>query len=252
MKLTILGSGTCVPYTERGSSGYAVDTGESKIMLDCGSGSTWKLAHAGINYLEIDHIFFSHIHPDHTGDLAAFLFASKYSHGSTYGTGREKPLNIWGGKGFVKFFEALKGAYDKWIEPEGLSVGELQPGIKEFPGFKLTSAKSAHIKSSLAYRIEAEGKSLVYSGDTDYSEDLIKLAWRADLLIIECALTEGSKHKGHLSPSGVSKIVNASRAERAVVTHLYPVCDQENVVGQIRENVNVEVIEARDLLEIEI
>ena len=252
MKLTILGSGTCVPYVERGSSGYFVQAGESKIMLDCGSGSTWKLAHAGINYLEIDHIFFSHIHPDHTGDLAAFLFATKYSHGSTYGTGRDKPLNIWGGKGFPKFFDALKGAYDKWIEPEGLSVGELQPGIREFPNFKLTAAKTEHIKSSLAYKIEAGGKSLVYSGGTDYSEELIKLAWNVDLLIIECALTEESKHKGHLTPSGVSKIVDASRAKRVVVTHLYPACDQENVIDQIRENVEAEVIEARDLLEIEI
>lgn len=252
MKLTVLGSGTCVPYVKRGSSGYVVETGESKLMLDCGSGSTWKLAHAGINYLEIDHIFFSHIHPDHTGDLAAFLFATKYSHGSPYGTGRKKPLSLWGGKGFPSFFSALKGAYDKWIEPEGLSVEELRAGPKDFADFKLTAARSEHIKSSLAYRIEAEGKSLVYSGDTDYSEELIKLAWNTDLLLIECALTQVSKHKGHLTPGGVSKIVNASRAKRVVVTHLYPVCDREDVVGQIRENVEVEVIEAEDLLEIEV
>lgn len=252
MKLTVLGSGTCVPNVNRGSSGYVVETGASKLMLDCGSGSTWKLAHAGINYLEIDHIFFSHIHPDHTGDLVAFLFASKYAHGSTYGTKREKPLGIWGGKGFIKFFNALQGAYEKWIEPEGLSVDELKAGPKEFPDFKITAAKTEHIKSSLAYRIEAGGKSLVYSGDTDYSEELIKLAWNSDLLIIECAYTQGSKYKGHLTPSKVIEIVKESRAKRVVVTHLYPVCDQENVVGQIRENVDVEVIEAQDLLEIEV
>jgi len=88
MKLTILGSGTCIPNKKRGSSGYLLETSVSKMLLDCGSGTTWKLEQIGINYLEIDHIFFSHIHPDHTGDLVPFLFATKYSHNKK----REKPL----------------------------------------------------------------------------------------------------------------------------------------------------------------
>ncbi|MCK5513778.1 MAG: MBL fold metallo-hydrolase, partial [Deltaproteobacteria bacterium] len=44
-----------------------LELSNSKILLDCGSGSTWKLAGLGINYLMIDHIFLSHLHPDHTG-----------------------------------------------------------------------------------------------------------------------------------------------------------------------------------------
>ena len=79
MKLTILGSGTCIPYSRRGPSGYCLRLRESSLMLDCGSGSSSKLAAAGINYLDIDHIFFSHLHPDHTGDLVPFLFGTKYS-----------------------------------------------------------------------------------------------------------------------------------------------------------------------------
>ena len=48
MKLTILGSGTCVPHSERGSSGYALEIPEARLLLDCGSGASWKLVRAEV------------------------------------------------------------------------------------------------------------------------------------------------------------------------------------------------------------
>lgn len=247
MKLTILGSGTCIPSAKRGSSGYLIETEDSKILLDCGSGTTWKLEKIGVSYLEIDHIFFSHIHPDHTADLVPFLFATKYNHYQK----REKPLNIWGGEGFIKFFDALKKAYDSWIVPEDLSVDEIRGGSENFKDFKITTTKVPHIDSSIAYKITSREKSIVYSGDTDYSESLINLAHKCDLLIIECALAKNEYElKGHLTPSEVIRTLNASQPKKVIVTHLYPECDKENVVGSIRNNVDTEVIEAQDLLEI--
>jgi len=95
MKLTILGSGTRIPNSKRGSSGYSLETPKSKILLDCRSGTTWKLEKIGIDYLEIDHISFSYLHPDHTGDLVPFLFATKYSHIKK----KRKTLILMGRKG---------------------------------------------------------------------------------------------------------------------------------------------------------
>jgi ribonuclease BN (tRNA processing enzyme) len=230
-----------------------LELSNSKILLDCGSGSTWKLAGLGINYLMIDHLFLSHLHPDHTGDLVPFLFATKYAYGSPYGSYREKPLYLWGGEGFLNFFNTLREAYKDWIVPEALNVDELEESTKEFNDFTLTSVRTPHIESSMAYRIEEGGKSIVYSGDTDYSESFIELSTDTDVLLIECALaSDESKLEGHLTPSKVIEIVNKSKAKKVVVTHLYPRCDQEKVVETIRANVGVEVIEAQDLLEIEI
>jgi len=249
MKLTILGSGTCVPNKKRGSSGYLLETPDSKSLLDCGGGTTWKLEKIGVNYLEIDHIFFSHIHPDHTGDLVPFLFATKYSHFKE----REKPLYLWGGKGFTSFMDSLKKVYGNWIEPDKLNIDELKGGSGTFEDFKITAVKVPHIDSSQAYKIESCGKTLVYSGDTDFSESLINLSHKADLLIIECALAnESLKMKGHLTPNEVVKTINEAKPKKVVVTHLYPECDEEKVVETIRNNVDCEVIEAQDLLEVEI
>jgi len=242
-----------VPYTKRGSSGYILELSGTKILLDCGSGSTWKLAELGINYLLIDHVFLSHLHPDHTGDLVPFLFATKYAYGSPYGSYREKPLYLWGGEGFINFFNTLSVAYKDWIVPDALNIDELNESTKEFNDFTLTSIRTPHIESSIAYRIEADGKSLVYSGDTDYSESFIELSTDVDVLLIECALANNKlKLEGHLTPSEVIDIINISKAKKVIVTHLYPRCDQEKVVETIRANVGVEVIEAQDLLVMEI
>ena len=160
---------------------------------------------------------------------------------------------MWGGEGFADFFDALKNAYGDWILPEGLSLEELGEGTRNLGAFTMTASRVPHIESSLAYRIEAEGKTLVYSGDTNYSEAVIELARDADALIIECALPdEQSKRSGHLTPPEVIEIANKSGARRIIVTHLYPVCDEMSVVERIRKSVRAEVIEARDLLQIEI
>jgi len=248
MKLYILGSGTCVPYERRGSSGYALKLSKSTLLLDCGNGTTWKLGRVGINYLEVDHIFFSHFHPDHTADLIPFLFATKYTKQSN----REKPLCIWGAEGFKVFFSALEKAYDGWIVPDCLDLGEIEEGIMKFDDFTLSVRKTLHIESSLAYRIESEGKSLVYSGDTDYSESLIELARDADTLIIECSMPDGLKVKGHLTPNEVVRIANESKAKKVIISHLYPICDEKNVIDKIRKEAKAETILAEDLLEIDI
>jgi len=218
------------------------------LILDCGNGTTWKLGKIGINYLEIDHIFITHFHPDHTADLIPFLFATKYSYGST----REKPLHLWGPPGFISFFSALREAYGEWIVPEKLEIKEIENNNLHFDDFNLSTEKTLHTENSVAYRVESEGKSIVYTGDTDYSESLINFSKNADALIIECSMPDGLKSKGHLTPSEVVSIANNSKAKRIIITHLYPICDDTNLFAFIRNKVEAEVTIAEDLLEIKI
>lgn len=246
MRLTILGSGTCVPYHRRGSSSYALQLPKSTILLDCGNGATWKLGKAGINYLAIDHIFITHFHPDHTSDLIPFLFATRYSYGST----REKQLHLWGPPGFITFFSALKAAYGDWIVPQGLIVNDIEKDNLRFGDFVLKTAHTRHTENSLAYRIDSEGKSVVYSGDTDYSESLVKLAEDADILLIECSMPDELKVEGHLTPAEVRRIADESGAKRVILTHLYPVCDERDLLALARNRIGSDLVVAEDFLEI--
>jgi ribonuclease BN (tRNA processing enzyme) len=246
MKLIVLGSGTSTPYKRRGSSGYALILPSSLLLLDCGNGVTWKLEAVGLDFLEIDHVFLTHMHPDHTSDLITLLFATKYS----YRKPRAKPLNIWGPVGLYGLFEGFTRSYGKWVMPEGVHKKEIEAGVMGFDGFEVRILGMLHGEASLGYRIESEGKSIAYTGDTDYCEAAVELASGVDLLIIECSVPDVYKIEGHLTPKDVSRIVDKARPKRVVLTHIYPEADEVDIVGEIREGVDADIIKAEDMMEL--
>jgi len=123
MKITILGSGTCVPLLKRSSCSVLVQIENNNLVFDSGPGTMRRLLRAGLTINDVSHLFYSHFHPDHIGELVPWLFATKYP--ETYR--RRQPFTIIAAKGFSAFYENLKIAYGHWIElgPDLLTVVEL-------------------------------------------------------------------------------------------------------------------------------
>lgn len=249
-RLTILGSGTCVPSLERSSCSVLLNTGESSILMDAGPGTIRRLLHTGTGIFDITHIFFSHFHPDHTGELVSFLFASKYPQTHS----RRTPLALVAGKGFANFFQGLKNVYGHWIElaPDVINVIELDHAAgasRSCRDFKLDAMPVNHNPESLAYRFTlGQGTSLVYSGDTGYSENLVKLARQADILICECALPDAFGVEGHLTPSLAGKIASLAQVKRLILTHFYPECDRVDIEKECRQTYGGPLVLAKDLM----
>jgi ribonuclease BN (tRNA processing enzyme) len=110
-----------------------------------------------------------------------------------------------------------------------------------------------HNEESIAYRITSSGgHSIVYSGDTGYSENLIDLAKNADLLICESAMPDSMQARGHLTPSLAGEIAARAGAGKLVLTHFYPECDQVDIEQECRKTYAGPLILAEDLLRIEI
>jgi ribonuclease BN (tRNA processing enzyme) len=109
----------------------------------------------------------------------------------------------------------------------------------------------AHISESVGYRIEfKDGKSMTASGDTDYCQNIVDLGFEADLLVLECSFPEGKKVDGHLTPSLAGRIALESRCKRLLLTHLYPVCDQFDIVNECRQVYKGEILLGEDLMRI--
>jgi ribonuclease BN (tRNA processing enzyme) len=254
MKITILGSGTCVPSLKRSSCSVLIEIAQSLLLFDSGAGTMRRLLEAGVTIDKLSHIFYSHLHPDHTAEIVPFLFATKYPH--TYR--RRKPFTIVAAKGFVDFYEKLKFAYGQWIElaPGLLSISELDTTGRDHLDcdlFDVDSLPMDHTDMSLAYRITGpDGRSIVYSGDTDLCDNLVTLAKGVDVLICESALPDEIKVPGHLTPSLAGRIASQAGVKKLVLTHFYPECDAVNVSEQCRKAYHGPLVLAEDLMEIKL
>ncbi len=194
VKVTILGSGTCVPSLARSSSSVLVEIEDKKLVFDMGVGTMRRLLEKRVRISEVSHIIFSHLHPDHSGEFVPFIFASKYPKNRR----RKFPLVIVGASGLGTFYENLKEVYGDWIDlGEGMmDIIELNNSSPDYlyMGFAdVYSIPMAHIESSIGYRLETpDGISVVYTGDTDYCKGVVDLARDADLLICESALPDST------------------------------------------------------------
>ncbi|MBN1881145.1 MAG: MBL fold metallo-hydrolase [Deltaproteobacteria bacterium] len=251
MKLVILGSGTIVPSPARSSPSYLVETRDATILLDMGTDPLRRITEVGVGVRDIDAVLMSHFHPDHSAGLVPYLFASKYAMGSI----REHDLTVIGGVGLNAFYENLKTAYDGWIVPEqyALELIEALPGEEYRIGDVTVGFSSvSHNPESLAFRLEADGASLVYSGDTDWSEDLISLASEADALILECSFPDDMKVPGHLTPLEAAELAERSGVGTLILTHFYPPVESVNLDAVVASRFSGSLIVARDLVTVEI
>jgi ribonuclease BN (tRNA processing enzyme) len=227
-----------------------MEIGGEKLLFDAGAGTLRRLQECGVSIFDISCIFFSHFHPDHTAELVPFLFASKYSEQGP----RKSPLTLIAGNGFSVFSQALKQAYGNWIELDAdiLSVIEMNtqaPDRRDFNLFSIITRPAAHNPESISCRIESpSGYSVVYSGDTDYTENLITLAKDAQVLICECSHPDAEKVHGHLTPSLAGGIAACARVQKLVLTHFYPRCDGFDIEKECRKTYTGKLVLAEDLL----
>jgi ribonuclease BN (tRNA processing enzyme) len=254
LTVIILGSGTCVPSLKRSSCSVLMEVGQSKLLFDSGPGTIRRLLEAGTTIFEISHIFYSHFHLDHSGEFVPILFSTKYPDGQK----RKAPLTVTAGRGFKHFFAKLGEVYGQWMElaPGLLIIKELDNRDRDahpFEDFSIESTPVVHNEESIAYRVSApDGTSVVYSGDTDFSENLIDLADGADVLICECAMPDEFKANRHLTPSLAGEIASRANVGQLVLTHFYPECDRTDIKSQCRKTYGGPLILAEDLMQIKI
>ena len=125
--------------------------------------------------------------------------------------------------------------------------------MQTFDSFTVQSIPVEHSRESIAYKITgAGGQSVVYSGDTDFSENLVTLARDVDLLICESALPDDLKTEGHLTPSIAGEIATRANVRKLVLTHFYPECDQVNIEKECRQTYDGPLVLAEDLMRIKL
>lgn len=193
--VTLLGTGSPPPVMNRFGPGVLVQAGGQTLLIDCGRGVTQRLAQAGLKLGTANKLFITHLHSDHIVGIPDLWLTGWLE---TPFAQRKGAFQVFGPAGTRNMMENLERAYewdirtriaDQKLATENLavSVSEIKEGIVyERDGVKVTAFEVDHgvlIKPAFGFRIDYGGRSAVVSGDTRFSENLIRYATGADLLI---------------------------------------------------------------------
>jgi len=245
--LTVLGSGTAVPSLERCSSGYLLRTPGFAALVDCGNGVLRQLLRTRQPYAELDAVFITHTHADHVADLVPLLHAL-----NLLDPPRTLPLHLFGPPGIVDFVERCVLPVSSSPTSYDVRIAEVEAS-SHFCDATVITSPTVHTRStaSVAYRFEVCGHVIVLSGDADTDPSLARLAYGADLLILDCSFPNALKTAGHLCAGECGRLAHMAQVHTVVLSHLYPTSVPDAVrVEECREHFAGEIILAEDLLEL--
>jgi len=249
MKLVVLGSGSSIPHPKRSSSGFWLETTAGTILLDCSASVPLRMAQERLDWANLDAIWISHFHLDHCAGLPPFLAGTK--HAESMKT-RTKPLRILGPQGVEKLISEFSAVnnYRLLEQPFPVEIVEVEE-LEQFeilPGVEAVAGKTPHTDESHAIHIrDIDGKTLVYSADTGFSEVIAAFANRVDLFILECTFIRDKPVKKHLELAEALFLIRKSKCKRSMLTHFYPEWDDVNFREEVAKiDPRSDVIEARD------
>lgn len=252
MQLTVLGSGTCIPRLERAEPSYLLKVGRELLLLDCSVDAKQQMLRSGAHPKDISRILITHTHPDHSAGLAGLF----WSYGASLPHGRKTPITVYGPKGFRQYFKLIMEKIVRNKMPFGITVKEMgnsKARVSSTGGsFTIESKIINHMKKvrSIGYRITPKGKVFVYSGDAEYSKNLVKLSRDADLLLLDCAKVK--PRADHLTPEECGILASQAGAKKVVLTHFYPDVERVNIKKLVRKNFKGKIAIAKDLMKVKI
>ncbi|SHN71962.1 MBL fold metallo-hydrolase [Bradyrhizobium erythrophlei] len=220
MQLRFVGCGDAFGSGGRCNTCFHVTGDGVNFLIDCGASSLPALKRQDIARDDIDLILITHFHGDHFGGLPFLLLDAQFSR-------RTRPLVIAGPEGIeARLAQVMEASFEnssKTKQRFDLDIVTLLPvTTARFGEVSVTPFPVVHGESGgpfLAYRIEAEGRIIAYTADTEWTETLVPLGHNADLLIAE-AYTFDRPVKNHLSLKALEARLADIKPKRLILTHM--------------------------------
>jgi ribonuclease Z len=220
MRLTFLGTGSPMPVADRAQTGslLTTDNNSRALLVDCGSGVLQRLAATEVGYEDISSVLLTHHHIDHVTDLLPLLKA-RWLAGETY-------LEIVGPAGTKRLIDDLLEIHEYLSDQIELRIREVGPTEFTVTDFDIEARRTEHSVDGLAYRITEptqeqdisadaqseesdadESATVVFSGDTEATNRIARLADGAAVLVHDCSFPDGVDVSGHPTPSQLEKAI---------------------------------------------
>lgn len=235
MRLTVLGKSPAWTDVGGACSGYLVEEGETVLLLDCGNGVFGKLRER-VAYREVEAVVISHLHGDHTLDLAPFSYALTIGGGSEERGEKPRLLTPLGGEAFMR---RLTGTWnDEELIVDAFAIEEYEPQSEHTVGtLAIRTHPVPHVGATHAIEVTAPaGSRIVFGADGRYSDELIAAAAGADLLIAEATLPDPDPDQDfHMSAEEAGRLAREAGAGSLVLTHVSDELDLDRALVRARE-----------------
>lgn len=214
----MLGSSTPYPSTDNPCSGYLVRSGTTTIWMDAGTGTLGPLQrHVRLD--ELDAIWISHLHADHSADLLTAYYALVFAD-----IRRPAPVPLYGPPGIAdRLAHYLTNGSTPAPIASAFEIHELHDGHTVRVGdLTITSRAMSHGIPAFGVRMASDSRALAFSGDTAPCANLIELAGDCDVLLCESESTAAPEHdeQVHHTPEDAGRTAASARAGRLVITHV--------------------------------
>lgn len=229
MRLIVLGCSGSGPGPESPASGYLIEAGDTRLVLDLGNGTLGALQRHTDPW-SLDAVAFSHLHPDHCADFASLVVYRRYHPRPPYDP-TAAPLPVHAPAGAHARFARAYAPSEQEVAATDLTdvftFGDLAAGAPVTVGsgpdtVTVTAYPVRHPCPAFALRVEHDGSVLTYSGDTAACDGLVEAARDADLFLCEASWPHDDANPAgvHLSGREAGEHASAAGARRLVVTHV--------------------------------
>jgi ribonuclease BN (tRNA processing enzyme) len=268
LSVVIIGSGSPKYNPKRSGPSVLISYKDTKILVDMGNGTQANLDKLGVGTKQLDGLFFTHHHLDHNEEFIP-IFIHCLIGGNTFTIAGPDPTSAF----VTNILNLYKEDIEYRMGKSGRTLNDVKSNftIKDLKGeetftlggIKVTCTKVNHTIYTVAYRFEADGKSIVISGDLSYSESLPVLAKNADYLVIDSGGTiqEGAqsnrrpnksgpqKERAHVNLDESSRMAKEANVKNLVLTHFNITnIDSAATVKEIRKNFEGNILFAADLM----
>lgn len=220
VQVQFLGSGDAFGSGGRFQTCILVKTSKTRFLIDCGASSLISIRRYSVNPNSISTILLTHLHADHFGGIPFFLLDAQFV------SKRLKPIVIAGPSGTRKRIEDLMETMfpnSSTIQSTySMEIVELEPEQpQKLDGMTVVPYLVEHPSGSppLALRVECDERTITYTGDTEWTDSLLKAAHNSDLLIAEAYFLE-KKVKFHLDFQTLTSHLDQLRSKRVILTHM--------------------------------
>lgn len=249
MNLTILGCSGSIPGPDSPASGYLVEAGGTRIVLDLGNGTLGALQRFADPFL-LDALLLSHLHPDHCADVGALTVLRRYHPAPPHDPARRRLPVLAPQEAPSRLAALYAPSAAERAETDLSDVYEFAPPPVDpvrIGAFEVSAFPMAHVCPSWGFRVEAEGRVLAYTGDTGPCGETTELARDADVLLSEASWADFPEAPPglHLSGRQAGEVAAEAGARRLLLTHLQPWTDGRAVLDEARSRfAPAELVEA--------